>query len=84
MDPKKSRISKLESLSQDLLGIIVSKAGAISAKDFHNCILSCKKQRQMTNMFSDANYIQRIIQYFILNDYDIGLRHLGLAANAWK
>ncbi|CAH2078190.1 unnamed protein product, partial [Thlaspi arvense] len=37
--------SRIESLPQDLLGLIVCKVGADSPVDYHNCILSCKELR---------------------------------------
>ncbi|XP_010490279.1 PREDICTED: F-box protein At2g35280-like [Camelina sativa] len=43
MDPRKVDISRLESLPQDLLGIIVSKVAAASNDDYINYILSCKE-----------------------------------------
>ncbi|XP_019099685.1 PREDICTED: F-box protein At2g35280-like, partial [Camelina sativa] len=43
IDPRKVDISRLESLPQDLLGIIVSKVVDASTDDYINCILSCKE-----------------------------------------
>lgn len=57
MDPKKVERSRLETLPQDLLGIIVSKVGATSSEDFHNCILSCKELGASAN---DERVLQKL------------------------
>ncbi|VVB17741.1 unnamed protein product [Arabis nemorensis] len=43
MDPNKIDVSRLESLPEDLLGVIVRKLGATDTTTYHFCLRSCKK-----------------------------------------
>ncbi|WZZ27423.1 hypothetical protein YC2023_010824 [Brassica napus] len=89
MEPSKRSLSRLESMPDDMLRLIVSKVGASSSADYCNTMMACKSLNfglddplicQNTQHHPHGGETQYLLRYFDLGNPVLGLYHLRIAS----